>query len=411
MRILRVVAENYKNFDKLDVSFDKRFTILCGPNGIGKSSVLFAIANGLNPGYLQNSRVSEKAQVKLQFIGRDGKESFVGFGRGSYKKANEVSSQINIFAPYIEEDGTASNIYNGAIKDKISPLFIGPYRNIVYRKIQGMTAEESLDESRSQYIINSLLSLSNGQMPDVKQWMINRYFIIEKDWASVEAYNWNLILGSLSNSSMFDGDFKFNNIGRDLEPSFILKGNKVYLEELSSGFKSLIAIVFSIVEWIEKTNSETNAKIDIAEGTVLIDELDSHLHPSWQTKIKFALETIFPKIQFIVTTHSPHIISSGKQGEVLVLSNINGELMAKKINTSLEFWKTESIFQDVMDVDTLYDTNFNILIEQIEDLIDLKRYKEAMSVIENYKENAHPEDNTPRALIRRVNALIEKGEA
>lgn len=271
-----------------------------------------------------------------------------------------------------------------------------------------MKSEGSKEESRAKYLNNSLLALSNGQMPDIKQWMINRYFIIEKDWALIEKYNWELILKALADSSMFGDGFQFNNILQDLEPSFLLKGNKIYLEELSSGFKSIIAMVFSIVEWIEATNEGENAKIDIAEGTVLIDELDSHLHPSWQTKIKKVLEQIFPTIQFIVTTHSPQVISSGNKGEVLVLNNADGFLSAQPIDTSLGFWKTENIFQDVMNVNTLYDNNFSELIEQIEDLIGQALYDEAKSTLEKYQENAHPADNTPRALLRRINFLIGK---
>ncbi len=408
MRITRIEAENYKGFKKIDINLDRRFTILCGTNGIGKSSILFAIATALNQSYFPNSRVSEDAQIKLRFIGRDQKNNVTGFGKGSFRKQSNVSSIIQNYTPYVEEDGNSSNIFKDNIKDLISPLFIGPYRNIHYKKIEGMKSEGSKEESRANYLNNSLLALSNGQMPDIKQWMINRYFIIEKDWALIEKYNWGLILKALADSSMFGDGFQFNSILQDLEPSFLLKGNKIYLEELSSGFKSIIAIVFSIVEWIEATNEGENAKIDIAEGTVLIDELDSHLHPSWQTKIKKVLEQIFPKIQFIVTTHSPQVISSGNKGEVLVLNNADGFLSAQPIDTSLGFWKTEDIFQDVMNVNTLYDNNFSELIEQIEDLIGQALYDEAKSTLEKYQENAHPADNTPRALLRRINFLIGK---
>ncbi|WP_024530883.1 AAA family ATPase [Serratia fonticola] len=408
MRITRVVAENYKGFKRLDIDLDRRFTILCGTNGIGKSSVLFAIATGLSKVCLQNSRISEDSQIKVYFVGRDEEKHVGGFGKGSFRKYSNVSSQLCAHAEYIEEDGSAFNLHLPDIKTLISPLFIGPYRNIHYRKIEGMKSESSKDASRMEYLNNSVISLSNGQMPDIKQWMINRYFIIEKDWAFVEKYNWDFILKAICNSVLMEGEFQFNKIERDLEPSFLLKGSEIYLEELSSGFKSIISIMFSIVEWIEKTNEGDAAKIDIAEGTVIIDELDSHLHPSWQTKIKKALEETFPKIQFIVTTHSPHVISSGKKGEVLVLTNSDNVLSAKPIDTSLAFWKTEDIFQDVMEVDTLYDINFNEIIEKIENLIELKSYNEAKSVIEMYESNAHPNDNTPRALMRRINVLIQK---
>ena len=60
-------------------------------------------------------------------------------------------------------------------------------------------------------------------------------------------------------------------------------------------------------------------------GIVLIDELDMHLHPKWQWNVIKALEETFPNIQFIVATHSPIIISSCKN-ENLILIKGNQEI-------------------------------------------------------------------------------------
>ncbi|ELQ6046420.1 AAA family ATPase [Cronobacter malonaticus] len=408
MRINNIYAENYRGIRKIDIDFKSNFTILCGENGIGKSTILFAIANSFGQFYQNNLRLSEDAQIKLNFTGRDNKHHSIGFGKNSYKPQSNVYSGLHQFAPFLNEDGISEEIFIQNVEQLISPLFIGPYRNVVYKKISGMTAEGSTTENRINYINSSASALSMGQLPDIKQWMINRYFVIDKDWALIERYNWEAILTSLSSSLIFGGKFSFNNIGKDLEPSFIVNGNKVYLEELSSGFKSVISILFSIVEWIEGTNESEDAKIDVAKGTVLIDEIDAHLHPSWQTKIKKVLENTFPNIQFIVTTHSPHVISSGDENEVLILSNKDGELSAKVVSRSLEFWKTDNIYRDIMSFETLYDEKVNDLIDKVEDLIDAQHYSEAKEIIGIYASQSHPEDNTPKALIRRINNVMKK---
>ena len=59
------------------------------------------------------------------------------------------------------------------------------------------------------------------------------------------------------------------------------------------------------------------ASLNKCEGIVLIDEVDMHLHPKWQWKIVDALQKSFPKIQFILATHSPIIISSCKNATLL----------------------------------------------------------------------------------------------
>jgi predicted ATP-binding protein involved in virulence len=57
------------------------------------------------------------------------------------------------------------------------------------------------------------------------------------------------------------------------------------------------------------------------QGVVLIDEIDLHLHPQWQRKILTKLKSIFPKIQWIVTSHSPLVLSYAPAGKVFKLSN------------------------------------------------------------------------------------------
>ena len=55
------------------------------------------------------------------------------------------------------------------------------------------------------------------------------------------------------------------------------------------------------------------------DGIVLIDEVDLHLHPTWQQQILKDLTEIFPKVQFIVTTHAPAVISTVKSENVIML--------------------------------------------------------------------------------------------
>lgn len=57
------------------------------------------------------------------------------------------------------------------------------------------------------------------------------------------------------------------------------------------------------------------------EGIVLIDEIDLHLHPSWQKRILKDLMDIFPKVQFIVSTHAPEVINSVKSESIVILKD------------------------------------------------------------------------------------------
>jgi len=351
--------------------------------------------------------LNERSQARISFTGRSGEILENGFGRGSYKM--ESLRQTRFLGgprPYVYADEKTKSIYSNDVGEEFSPLFIGPNRNISYKKILGMTSEVSSSEYRKKYITESYSNLGAGYSPDVKQWMVNRYFIIEKDWARIEKNNWDVIMSNLDYIFSGEGSFSFDKIERELEPSFILNGEVTYLEDLSSGFKSILSIVFSIVEWIEKTNDGTYMLIQEATGLVLIDELDAHLHPSWQTKIKPILQKIFPKLQFIITTHSPHIISSAEANEVIVLKKESRSIVPFIVNKSLAAWKTDDIYSLIMGVDTVHQMTLNKVVSEVELLIERECFDEAKYLIDEYSTKIPDSDPTALTLRKRINSLL-----
>ena len=234
-------------------------------------------------------------------------------------------------------------------EDKVYNLLaIGAYRYFSYKRIGGMTREPAIIQRRRQYLQNNPIYLESIEMPNIKQWMINRYFQIEKDWAGVERKNWNSLMSQLNTIAPQNSQFKFVRIERDLEPIFLLNGKECYLEELSSGYKSILSIVFLIVDWVEGVNEGNAGLIESAEGTVLIDEIDAHLHPSWQATVLDSLRNFFPKLQFIVTTHSPNVIMSAQDNEVIIFNNKNGNVDIKPEKHSYGAWQISSVLSDIM---------------------------------------------------------------
>ncbi|CVA87558.1 MULTISPECIES: AAA family ATPase [Serratia] len=412
MYLHEVDADFFKGFDRIKIPFNTRFTVLSGPNGVGKSSVLFAIASAITISY-GPLPLNEQTQCKIEFTDRNNNRDCCGFGPNSYKMiSRRVSQFIGGPRDYLFGDGNAKYIFKNDIAEYFSPLFIGPNRNIFYQKIEGMKSESTPHEYRKEYLNNAIKNLANGYTPEIKQWMINRYFIIEKDWAVEEKKNWDYIISHLDFIFGGDGRFSFGNIERDLEPNFTLDGALVYLEDLSSGFKSILSIVLSIVEWIEKTNDRSNMDIETATGVVLIDELDAHLHPSWQTKIREILQTLFPCIQFIVTSHSPHIISSAEAGEVIVLKREGKEMGYDVIDKPLDAWKTDDIYSLIMGVSTVHQQTLSDVVNKIEDLISGKFFEEALSLIDEYSKKIPDSDPTAMILKKQIDFVqlkIERG--
>lgn len=95
---------------------------------------------------------------------------------------------------------------------------------------------------------------------------------------------------------------------------------------LSDGYRNIVAMVADIAWRASVLNPHLGERAaELAEGVVLIDEIDLHLHPNWQRRVLLDLRRAFPRLQFIATTHSPFIIQSLQPGQLL---NLDAELGA-----------------------------------------------------------------------------------
>jgi len=102
-------------------------------------------------------------------------------------------------------------------------------------------------------------------------------------------------------------------------------GLRVPLEHLSDGYQSVVALATDLMisllqQW---------PTVDAAEGTVLIDELGAHLHPRWRMRIVPSLRQVFPRVQFLTSTHDPLCLRGLGDGEVVVVKrDPEGEVVA-----------------------------------------------------------------------------------
>lgn len=394
MRIKKIHVKNIGLFDNLDVSFNNKFNFITGPNSSGKTSILRYIALCLTHVSIKQFRYRTGAEIWLDF-GNLNSTKRVGYSKDwinnyeSYQSASLKSwtkpvptSDEEILSPHELKDKC----------DNFAPLFISAFRKISYVKIQGMTQEKIRSEQLNDYRNTSAELLAGHNMPNVKQWLINRYFQIEKPWAINEKKNWEWLLDNLSNIGPKGSNLKFEEIKRDLEPMFNVFENKCYLEELSSGYQSILSIIFCIFDWIEGTNEGNEMLVKNAVGTVLIDELDAHLHPEWQLTIRDSLEKLFPKLQFIITTHSPHLIASAKAKELLIIPEHNGNLELSPSNKTYSGWNTDQILEEIMGVKSLTNKLYAELIQECLDLIDTKDVSKLDKAIKNLKKVSHSND-------------------
>lgn len=132
---------------------------------------------------------------------------------------------------------------------------------------------------------------------------------------------------------------------------FITKGGeRVLVNQLGSGYQSLVTWVVDLAKRMFDRYPESENPL-AEPAIVLVDEIDLHLHPEWQRKIVAFLRGKFPKTQFIVTAHSPLVIQSADDINVVVLQK-NEETDEVEIHqpeiTNFQGWSIEEILSDLM---------------------------------------------------------------
>lgn len=118
-----------------------------------------------------------------------------------------------------------------------------------------------------------------------------------------------------------NGDFIFH---ASEESSLIITkdGQELKAEQLSAGEQILLLTVCDIARRLAVANPGTG-HARYGKGVVLIDEIELHLHPQWQRDVIPCLQHTFPNIQFIVTTHSPQVLSNVEREDVRILEDFN----------------------------------------------------------------------------------------
>ncbi|BDS12441.1 AAA family ATPase [Aureispira anguillae] len=160
---------------------------------------------------------------------------------------------------------------------------------------------------------------------------------------------------------------------------------KVLVNQLGSGYQSLVTWIVDFAKrMFDRYPKSDNPLAEPA--IVLVDEIDLHLHPEWQRKIVSFLRNRFPKTQFIVTAHSPLVIQSADDINVVVLQK-NEETDEVTIyqpkETNFQGWTVEEILSDLMGMgDKIHSNAYLKWMKQFDKALDQEDYNSAKEAYE-----------------------------
>ena len=390
MKINNIKIINFKGIKEREFRFDPNFNVIVGDNATGKSSILDAISismgtilmrtqasfgiNGgksrpllkneirkimVTPENIEYTDVELSGQFKngdkiIKWQRKQAKTS-KSLSYGGAKElidlgvyySKEVAKSVDLpLMVYHSTARLAGEIYGKTSYEKIGSRFDGYYACLDPRSIKQkfMSWFKTFEDSALKF--NKDKTLYNAYVDTLK--------IIVDEWYDVK-FHWGLddMVGKLSNDKWLP------------------------LSNLSDGYRSIIRLVSDIAYRAIKLNPHLGSDvIKKTKGIVLIDELDMHLHPTWQQKVVSDLKLAFPNIQFIVTTHSPFIVQSLKSNEII---NLNGNLIdehpdSMTIEQNAIFMGVESKNSKLFtDKENLAFEYLNILKEGLENESELER--------------------------------------
>jgi predicted ATP-binding protein involved in virulence len=175
------------------------------------------------------------------------------------------------------------------------------------------------------------------------------------------------------------------------------------VRQLSDGERGLLALILDLARRLSQANPGLQDPVKQGEAVVLIDELDLHLHPNWQRTIVERLTHLFPRCQFIATTHSPQVVAAVEPDQVLLLTTA-GVVRPDRTLGMDSNW----ILRHLMEADDR-PAGATEAIQAVESLIKKDTFKKARAAISQAKEKGLdlPEWSVLEARMARLEVLAK----
>lgn len=335
MRIKELELKNFRCFEHMSLMLHSNMNVMVGVNGTGKTTILEAIRIFIGAVFCELDKIENKISspsitdddVRLHNLERQYSVEIQGIldidkellheGIASWDRVLERYGGKTKFGNGKNAKELSKNIQT-LIRDgeETAVPIIAYYSTDRYKKEKKNTGLEA-DGSRLRGYYNALDSMTNI-------WFFLNIIKTETLW-ELQSGKQSIILsmvrkviaGCVPDCAEIVHDVKYDKLiitQRD--------GEKIPFSSLSDGVRSVLSMVMelSLRCYLLNPYLGENAPL-FTPGIVLIDEIDLHLHPEWQLHILNDLSAMFPRIQFIVSTHAPLILSSVKDGCVFSIAD------------------------------------------------------------------------------------------
>ncbi|GAB3124133.1 AAA family ATPase [Novispirillum itersonii] len=329
MILASLTLSNFRRFPSLRMEFHPQMTVIVAKNGLGKTSVLDGVAIALGPfvGAFDFGRAPQIDRHDARFRRR--------------KDGPEVMPQypVEVTASFSDPALTVTRALTGpksrttvkeaqalaalgedlqqqvrAGSDVVLPLVAGYGTARLWKTQKAPDRKRLVSEDRTVGYEDCFSSTSN--YAQCQAWMTRATMAMQQERMTGDGAVWADRLAAVEDAvdavlaqegwSRFHYSFSYEEL-----VMFSPATGTMPVTLLSDGVRAMVALVADIAFRCVRLNGFLGRRaVTETPGIVLIDEVDLHLHPAWQQQVLSALRRAFPRIQFIVSTHSPQVLSS-----------------------------------------------------------------------------------------------------
>ncbi len=330
IRLQQLELRNLDFFGDFKWNFHPRINILLGRNGYGKSHLLRLMA----------ALLQKDDQQSGEFLEEGGKDSTATLQVLREKEQFLIARNKFVFDESIGKVAFLA-IPDIRLLDKSRALF-GPSEDDEYTDVVKHGAHHFLYQKTYDNIIrNFLYQLCITYLDKGKRFDVPIFQMVEK------------IVGKLSGQ-----EFRFHDIQAVGNARFkidvITEGNKnpLPIQYASQGTLSVLAILGLIRGYLRAVfPAVPDEEVANQPGLVFIDEVDAHLHPSWQQKLVGILRDTFPGVQFLLTAHSPLVVAGCREGEAAVLRKTNHGFAVRHFNRDFIGCRARELYETLFDIE------------------------------------------------------------
>ena len=358
IRIAHLNLIDFRGFEHLSVDFDEQITVFIGNNGSGKTTILEAIAACLQ-------YVKEQVQGHAQKDIFNDSDIRIASGVETFDinlSFSEPSARLN--ASYIRRGRPSFNfigISNDEPDYEIEATLKTWYRDnksleiIAYYPCQAISVENGQAVNFNVFNVeNAYDDALDGRFnfSMLNKWLIWQYSLRQERGANVFFDRIVEVIIGEKGILNDDAERRFNDLRVTYADKpegallFVKDDAPLLAHQLSSGEKMLFALVADIGRRLVTANPHSKNPLKEGSGIVLIDEIDLHLHPSWQQKVVLKLMELFPNLQFVITTHSAEVLKGLDRKYLRIIKN--GHLLS--VSPYIQERDTNSILFDAFDV-------------------------------------------------------------